>query len=75
MENKAVAVSDFLLVREWDSDAFHRRVIELESAGYVASKESYHIFPEMNPETGEIIHLHTIEMVKVRASNNSPNPL
>jgi hypothetical protein len=51
-----------LLVREWGSDLFHRRVIELEASGYVARQETYSILPEMNPETGEIIHLHTIEM-------------
>jgi hypothetical protein len=64
MDNKVLDQSDPLLVNEWDSDTFHRRVIELEASGYVARQESYHILPEMNPETGEIIHLHTIEMEK-----------
>ena len=51
-----------LLVREWGGDAFHKRVLELEGRGFVAKLESYRITPEMNPETGEIIHLHSIEM-------------
>ncbi len=51
------------IIREWDADAFHRRVIELEAEGYVARLESYQIIPEMNPETGEITHLRLIEMV------------
>ena len=52
------------LVREWDSDAFHRRVMELQSEGYDPRQESYHIIADVNPETGAIVHLHTIEMVK-----------
>ena len=57
-------MSEGILVRECDSDAFHKRVLELESDGYVARSESYRITPEMHPETGEIIHLHSIEMVE-----------
>ena len=56
-----------ILIREWDSDAFHRRVLELESDGYVARSESYKIIPEMDPETGIIVHLHSIEMVEPAA--------
>jgi hypothetical protein len=52
------------LVREWDSDAFHRRVMELESQGYTSRKGTYQISAEMNPETGVIVHLHAIEMIK-----------
>jgi len=55
-------MSQALLVREWNAEAFHRRVLQLESEGYVARRETYRITPEMNPETGEIIHLYTIEM-------------
>ena len=51
-----------LFVREWSADAFHQRVLELETRGYIARLETYQITAEMNPETGEIIHLHTIEM-------------
>jgi hypothetical protein len=57
-------MSEGILVREWDSDAFHKRVLELESDGYVARSEFYRITPEMHPETGAIIHLHSIEMVE-----------
>ena len=56
-------MSDPIVVREWNSVTFHERVLEFESRGYVARLESYNIKAEMNPETGEIIHLHTIEML------------
>ena len=52
-----------LFVREWSADAFHQRVLELETQGYMARLETYQITAEMNPDTGEIIHLHTIEML------------
>ena len=52
------------IVREWDAEAFHRRVLELESQGYIAQRETYKITAEMNPETGEITHLRTIELYK-----------
>ena len=51
-----------LLIREWSADEFHRRVLQLENAGYVARRDSYRITAEINPETGEVIHLYTIEM-------------
>jgi len=57
-------MSEGILIREWDSDAFHKRVLELESDGYVARSESYKIIPEMDPETGLIVHLHSIEMIE-----------
>ena len=57
-------MEDTVLVYEWDSDAFHRRVMELQSKGYAPRDESYHISADVNPETGEIVHLHTIEMLK-----------
>jgi len=57
---------DVIVVREWDADSFHRRVLELESEGYEARRESYKIKPEMNPESGAIVHLHTIEMSRSR---------
>jgi hypothetical protein len=53
-----------VLVREWDSDQFHAKVLELEKQGYVARRESYRIMPEMNPETGWISHVHSIELAK-----------
>ena len=57
-------MSDAIVVREWDCELFHSRVLELEAGGYVARRESYTVTPEMNPETGEIIHLHSIELRK-----------
>jgi hypothetical protein len=56
-------MSDPIFVREWGAEAFHRRVLELEARGYVARRETYRITPEVNPETGEIVHLHTMEML------------
>ena len=52
-----------LYVREWSADAFHQRVLDLETKGYITRLETYRITAETNPETGEIIHLHTIEML------------
>jgi hypothetical protein len=59
----AKEMDEALLVREWGADAFHKRVLELETMGYIARHETYCITPEMHPETGEIIHLHSIEML------------
>ncbi len=56
-------MGEAVLVREWSADAFHKRVLDLESKGYNARRETYRITAEMNPETGEVIHLHTIEML------------
>jgi hypothetical protein len=56
--------SDTILVREWDQELFFRRVAELETEGYVARLDSYQVLPEMNPETGEVIHLRIVEMQK-----------
>ena len=56
-------MSDPIIVREWSAEAFHRHVLELETAGYVTRRETYCISPEMNPDTGEVVHLRTIEMV------------
>jgi hypothetical protein len=56
--------NDVILVSEWDSESFHRRVLELGEKGYLPRQESYTITPEMNPENGIIIHLHTMEMFK-----------
>jgi len=63
-----------IIVSEWNSDAFHRRVLTLEASGYVARQETYRITPEMNPETGSIIHLHRIEMTRAEESVASDNP-
>ncbi len=56
--------TDLILVREFDPEVFHKRVMELEAQGYVANRETYKITPEMNPENGSIVHLHSIEMKK-----------
>lgn len=56
-------MSEALLVREWGAEAFHHRVVELEAKGYIARRDTYRITAEMNPETGEIFHLHSIEML------------
>jgi len=56
------AVSDAIVVSEWDADAFHRHVSDLELQGYVVRRETYRVTPEMNPETGRIVHLHTVEL-------------
>lgn len=61
-ETELTKANEAILVREWDADAFHERVLELEANGYVARRETYSIVPEMNPETGKIIHLYIIEM-------------
>jgi hypothetical protein len=58
-----------IIVREWDSDSFHRKVLELEALGYVARRETYTITPEMDPETGKISHLYTIELIKAELSD------
>jgi hypothetical protein len=55
---------DLLVVREWDADRFHARVLELEQQGYVARRETYRVTPEMNPETGWITHVHSIELAR-----------
>jgi hypothetical protein len=61
---ESTKADDVILVREWDAGTFHRRVWELEAAGYVTRRESYTVTPEMDPETGKILHLHAIEMYK-----------
>ncbi|HLG15038.1 MAG TPA: hypothetical protein VJH03_11130 [Blastocatellia bacterium] len=55
-------MNDVVIVREWDIDEFHRRVLELEATGYVARRETYRVTPEMDPDTGGITHLHTMEL-------------
>ena len=51
-----------ILVRDWNVNDFHRRVLNFETLGYVARRETYRITPETNPGTGEVIHLYAIEM-------------
>jgi hypothetical protein len=59
-----MAMNDATFVREWDSDTFHYQVLEMESKGYNVRRETYQVTAEMNPETGQIIHLYTVEMYK-----------
>ena len=60
--NESSNAGDAIVISEWDADAFHRRVSDLERQGYVARRETYRVTPEMNPETGQIVHLHTVEL-------------
>jgi len=60
--------SETITVREWDPEVFHRRVHELEAEGYAACLDSYQVLAEMNPETGEIIHLRSVDMYKAGAN-------
>ena len=55
---------DIKLVREWDADSFHKKVLELEQQGYVSKLDTYKITAETHPETGIVVHLHSIEMHK-----------
>ncbi len=57
-------MNDLVLVREWDADKFHARVMELEKQGYEARRDTYRIIAEMNPETGWVSHVHSIELAK-----------
>jgi hypothetical protein len=57
-------MSQVIQVREWDADAFHKKVLQLESEGFVSRLDSYRIVPDMNPDTGIVTHLHTMEMYK-----------
>ena len=54
--------NDVIIVREWDADLFHARVLELEHKGYIARRDSYRILADMSPEDGHIVHLHSIEL-------------
>jgi len=57
-------MTDATLVREWDVETFHNQVMEMELKGYNVRRETYQITAEMNPETGQVIHLYTVEMYK-----------
>ena len=60
--NEGGAMNNAIVVSEWDAEAFHRRVSDLEMQGYITRRETYRVTPEMNPETGWILHLHTVEL-------------
>ena len=57
-------MSKVTVVREWNADDFHAKVLELEKQGWNTRQDSYRIIPEMNPETGIVSHVHTIELFK-----------
>ena len=59
-----LSMNDAVIVSEWNSDRFHRLVLEMENKGYVCRQETYRITPEVNPVTGEIIHLHSVELYR-----------
>ena len=59
-----------ITVREWDAEAFQRSVLELEAVGYTACLDSYQILAEMNPETGEILHLRSVDMYRTVANSS-----
>jgi hypothetical protein len=61
-----MAESEMISVREWDPDVFQRRVLELEAAGYTTCLDSYQVSAEMDPETGEVIHLRSVELCKMK---------
>ncbi len=56
--------TDLVVVREFEAELFHKKVMELEAEGYIANRETYHVTPEMDPGDGKIIHLHSIEMIR-----------
>ena len=62
VDDEGVDARNAIVVSEWDVDAFHRRVSDFELQGYVVRRETYRVTPEMNPETGRIVHLHTVEL-------------
>lgn len=57
-----MARAEVVQVREWGADAFHKKVLQLESEGYVSRLATYRIVADMNPETGLVVHLHTMEL-------------
>ena len=65
---------DPVLVREWDNDKFHQRVLELESKGYVARRETHTVTAEIHPDTGYVIHLYSIEMYPAVTDDERKSP-
>ena len=57
-------MSKVTMVREWNADDFHAKVLELERQGWKTRQDSYRITPEMHPETGIVSHVHSIELLK-----------
>jgi hypothetical protein len=63
-------MTDTTMVREWDAALFHQRVLELERTGYIARRETYRISAEMNPETGIVSHVYSIELSRDSGSED-----
>ena len=55
-----------VLIREWDNETFHRKVLELEANGYEARRETYQLIADQDPDTGFVVHLYSIEMYPCR---------
>lgn len=68
--DRGEAMAKAIVICEWDADTFHRRVLEQGLKGYAVRRESYRVTPETNPETGLIVHLHTVEMYLVDAERD-----
>ena len=66
-ENAGDPAFEVKIVRDWDADTFHQRVLDLESQGYISRRETHRITPDTNPETGEVLHLNSIELVKPKS--------
>ena len=62
MGTHEITAADAILVRDWNVDTFHRRVLSFETKGYITRRETYTITAEIHPETGEVMHLYAIEM-------------
>ena len=66
-------MADVLIVSDWDSESFHKKVLDLEAKNYAARRETYRVTAEMNPETGLVTHLYTIEMYKPNEETCDPS--
>jgi len=64
---------DVLIVSDWDSESFHQKVLDLEAKAYLARRETYRVTAEVNPETGLVTHLYTIEMYKPNEETSDPS--
>jgi hypothetical protein len=65
-------MNEAILINEWDSDAFHKQVLEFQARGYTARPESYRITPVMDPETGRIVHQYSVEMDMIDSDQAGP---
>jgi hypothetical protein len=56
--------AETIIVVEWDAAVFHQQVASWEALGYRALLDTYEIQAEIDPETGEVRHQHTIVLEK-----------